>query len=502
MKHLMPFFLLFQINVAFGQPGTLDNTFGTGGIVTTDFGNDYAYGYATAIQNDGKIIVAGEDKYHFTLSRYNSNGSLDNTFDSDGKVFTVIGNASHARAVCIQNDGKILAGGYSHDGTYWYFTLVRYTSNGIPDPGFDNDGIVTTLIGTRADNRIMAIKVQSDGKILAAGKSDGDFALVRYNSNGALDSTFSSDGTTTADLQGYDDDCTSMALQPDGKIVLGGSSFTGINTAPSQCVVMRYNSNGTPDSSFSNDGNVILSIGSLSSYFTSIGIQPDGKIVAAGLSYNYQTNWDFTLVRFNSNGTIDNTFDADGKVLTNVGTDGFSNSLAIQKDGKILVCGNTSNDPSSEFALVRYNTNGSLDNTFASNGIVTTSIGTNDDHAFSIAIQADNKIIVAGFTYSSGSYDFALVRYNGDNNTTSLKESTGTAAISVFPNPSEGMFNISCGTAGEKKIFIYDLSGNCVFWNTSGKHEEEIDLTGQLKAIYFIEIISEGQRLRKKLILH
>ncbi|MGA9109772.1 MAG: delta-60 repeat domain-containing protein, partial [Smithella sp.] len=185
--------------------GSLDTTFGTGGIVTTPIGSYDAYAYALAIQSDGRIVVSGYSSngsnYDFALVRYNTDGSLDTTFGTGGIVITPMGSGYDiAYALAIQSDGRILAAGNSYNGSNYNFALVRYNTNGSLDTTFGTGGIVTTSIGT-GDSEALALGIQSDGNILAAGKSpDGsnnDFALVRYNTNGSLDTTFGTGGIVT-----------------------------------------------------------------------------------------------------------------------------------------------------------------------------------------------------------------------------------------------------------------------------------------------------------------
>jgi uncharacterized delta-60 repeat protein len=495
---------IFILNItvySFAQAGSLDNTFGAGGIVTTDFGNDYADGYSVAIQIDGKIVVAGDDYHTFTVVRYNTDGSLDSTFDSDGKVITVIGTGgADAKSVVIQNDGKIIVAGFSGNGTDWDFTVVRYNSNGSLDNTFDFDGIVTTPIGVGSADYAYSVKLQLDGKIVLAGNSNDDFAMVRYNSDGSLDNTFDSDGKVTTDIGGIDDGCSSMAIQTDGKIILAGCSYTNINTAPSNNALARYNTDGTLDSTFATNGIVTWSMGAGSSFENAIAIQTDGKIVSAGMSYTYITGWDFTLVRLNSDGTFDNSFDSDGKVTTDLGYNNGAYSIAIQNNGKILVAGNANDGgPYSDFALVRYSTDGSLDSTFDFDGIVTTNIG-NDDHVHSVALQNDGKILIAGFSNNTNSYDFAVVRYNGDA-LNGIEENILMSDVKIYPNPSSGIFTVNLkNKAVETKICVYDVLGNCL-WKKDCRNDvsPKIDLSCQTKGIYFVELLSGEERVVRKI---
>ncbi|MBM3273316.1 hypothetical protein FJY94_08800, partial [Candidatus Kaiserbacteria bacterium] len=407
------------------------------GKVTTAIGTGAA-GESVTVQADGKILVAGfafiGSNADFALVRYNTDGSLDTSFDGDGKVTTAIGTGyDWGESVAVQDDGKILVAGRAGG----YFGLVRYNTDGSLDTSFDGDGKVTTAIGTGSDSSGYSVTVQDDGKILVAGDAGGYFGLVRYNTDGSLDTSFDSDGKLTTKIGSNYDEGKSVVVQTDGKILVTGetnSSYTGF-------ALVRYNSDGSLDTSFDGDGKVTTNMGS-GSESISLTLQPDGKILVAGYVYK-GNNQCFALARYNSDGSLDASFDGDGKVTTDIGIGyEYSESVTIQADGKILVAGfaengsNTVFGSSTDFALVRYNSDGSLDTSFDSDGKVTTAIGTGYDEAYGVTVQTDGKILVAGFAYNGSNSDFALVRYNPDGSldqTFSLDQSLGysTSPIAV-----------------------------------------------------------------------
>jgi len=381
--------------------GTLDPTFGTGGRVTTFFGGDGLNGdnaYSIAVQTNGKIVVAGittnlDDTTDFGLARYNSNGALDATFGTGGKVKTTFANFDGARAVAIQSDGKIVVAGYTIVNFAPDFALARYNSNGTLDTTFGIGGRVITPLGGPA--QAFSIAVQSDGKIVAAGfvhlvNGDFDFALARYNSNGTLDTTFGTGGKKTTAFgapsvaQG-----NAVAIQKDGKIVVSG--LTIVNNI-ANFAVARYNTNGTLDTTFGSGGKAVTDFGADDRAF-SVALQADGKIVAAGMRGN-----DFALARYNTNGTLDGTFGSGGKVITDFGgPNEIALGVAIRLDGKIVAVGSTFASGRTAFAVARYNGNGTLDTTFGTGGKTTTSfVGSLGDQGFSVAIQPDGKAVVAG----------------------------------------------------------------------------------------------------------
>lgn len=418
-----------------------------GGLVTTSIGGFQDNGWYVSVQTDGKILVAGEsyntvtNNYDFALVRYNSDGSLDTTFSGDGKVTTDF-NAGHdyGYSVAIQSDGKVVVGGTSEYGFDDRFALARYNSDGTLDTSFGIDGKITTSIGLyHAYGR--SVMIQQDGKIILAGSAwngvDEDFALARYNSDGTPDLSFNGYGTLMTDfnlpvldVDSSNDAGYSVAIQSDGKIVVAGQS-NYINNGIMYGVlysVARYNVNGTLDGTFGVNGKVMTDIGVGQDNGRGVAVQPDGKILVVGYSYtNYS---DFALVRYSSDGSLDMSFGNGGKVVTDILSDSgdFGYKIALQSDGKILVAGYTdaggyAADGVSalfqDFVLIRYNSDGTLDTSFDGDGIVVTDFGSTGDLGFSIAIQLDGSILVAG---SSGS-DFALARYNTDG---SLAASTST----------------------------------------------------------------------------
>lgn len=402
--------------VRYNTDGSLDTSFDFDGKAITRINNgtnDIAR--AVVLQSDGKIVLAGQSHNGeirtFTLARYNTNGSLDNTFGNRALLgFSPSSGNDQANATVVQSDGKILVVGNSRINTNYDFALARLNTDGLLDTTFDSDGKVATPIGS-SDDFALASAIQSDGKIIVAGASYNgglsSIALVRYNTNGSLDTTFDSDGKVTTAV-GDSVVAYSVTIQSDGKIVVAGASFTTANS--NDFVVVRYNTDGSLDTTFDTDGIVTTPIGTSSDYAYSVHQQSDGKIVVAGYVSNGADN-DFALARYNTDGSLDSSFDGDGKVITTGTSEDLAFSSAIQSDGKIVVAGYT-NNTSNDFMLARYNTDGSLDTSFDSDGIVVTPIGNSSDIAFSVAIQSDNKIIAAGNSFNGVNQDFALARYN------------------------------------------------------------------------------------------
>ncbi|HXG85980.1 MAG TPA: FG-GAP-like repeat-containing protein [Pyrinomonadaceae bacterium] len=380
-------------------------------------------------------------------------GDLDLSFGSGGKVITPIGSSfDYANSVAIQMDGKIVAAGYSQNGANADFAVVRYNTDGTLDTSFGGTGKVVTPIGS-SSSYANSVAIQSDGKIVAAGYSRGvtdDFAVVRYNTNGTLDTSFNGTGKVITQVGSSGDYAFSVAIQSDGKIVAAGSSSNGTKV---DFAVVRYNTDGSLDTSFNGTGKVVTAVGS-SSYAASVAIQSDGKIVAAGNSSANanSTNADFAVVRYNPNGSLDTSFNGTGKVVTPIGSSSqdAAASVAIQADGKIVAAGD-SRGADFNFAVVRYNTNGTLDTSFGGTGKVVTAVGSRGDRASSVAIQPDGKIVAAGRSSNGSDHDFALVRYLADSNSNVRTrfdfDGDGRADISVF-RPSNGVWSLRRSSLG------------------------------------------------------
>ena len=357
----------------YNTDGSIDRTFGNRGSVVTDFGMTESAS-AVAIQPDGKIVVAGGTYPTFpflgfyALARYNPDGSLDTTFGNSGLVVTTFNSeGAFASALAIQPDGKILAAGTKYinfttdESSDTDFAIARYNSDGSLDSAFGSGGEIATDFNQRNDDAL-AIILQSDGKIVAAGDATSlatfvDFALTRYLPDGSLDTAFGASGKVETDFGGTNlDQARSATLQADGKIVVAGTTVSK-NGLTQQFGIARYNSNGIQDSTFGKRGLATVNFGSSGQIAHSILLQADGKLVAVGLSDNESSDSDFLIARINSNGTLDSAFGTAGEVRTSLGDlNGGANAGLLQSDGKIVAVGfnATPTRKGVDFALTRY----------------------------------------------------------------------------------------------------------------------------------------------------
>ncbi len=466
-------------------PGQLDTTFGTNGMVITQVTPNAVPSYVNgvAIQTDGKIVTVGfgltATDNAFTVVRYNQNGSLDSTFNGTGISTAVVGTPN---AVAIQTDGKIIVVGHNANPANLDFRVVRFNANGTLDAAFDGDGEVTTPIGDGYDVAY-AVAIQTDGKIVVSGRSDSNpvfvtsFAIVRYNTNGSLDTTFDSDGIVITPGPG-NAITDSLAIQTDGKIVIAHNLYSGSAYVLS---VLRYNGDGSPDTTFDDDGIVSTTVGTNVEQ-ASVAIQTNGKIVVAVSSYtSMAAGYDFYVVRYNADGALDAEFGNSGLVVTPIGAGAAFDqpkSIAIQANGKIVVGGKSTTGSNSDFAVVRYNRNGSLDAKWGNGGIVTTDLGGTAESANSIAIQSDGRIVAGGETdaQSPTVRRFATVRYIGDAGENFDYDKDGNSDISVY-RPSDGTWYVLGSSSGS-------LFG--VKWGASSDELAPADYDGDLKTDYAV----------------
>jgi uncharacterized delta-60 repeat protein len=462
--------------VRYNADGSIDGSFGIFGKVDTDVGgsqNDFAK--AVALQSDGKIVVAGTVQYQATSPLLHDPLTLSD------------------------------------------FVTVRYNANGTLDQSFGNGGIVRTHFLTTDPNSVAqgivgGLVVQPDGRIVVAGEYDeftdeqngqvqgesdhGEAALVRYNSDGTLDGTFGNGGLVITDVSGTfppaqtDFQPAGIVLQSDGKLVIAGTAEPQ-NAGNQEFAILRFSPNGSLDNSFGNGGVAFADFepdtfaipqGSHESA-SSIALQPDGKLLVAGSGNNEgdTTKADILSARFTTNGSLDASFGTGGMVYTNTTTFvlnppshinnwDFASSVAVQPDGKILLGGtidpnydtNTfSFNVSSNFALLRYNQDGSLDTSFGSGtGIAFYDFASSSDEANAMAIAPDGRIVEAGQTINSNFVtDFALVRVQGDPQT--IVQLSGNDLVVTDARPGGKNDRLKLSDVGGK-LEIQDLNGTYI----------------------------------------
>ncbi|HEX5052697.1 MAG TPA: hypothetical protein VFZ65_13050 [Planctomycetota bacterium] len=327
---------------AAGQtPGTLDPSFGTGGLSLLPQAGQI---WDVAVQADDKVVAAGHDTGGGFVVRLDADGNLDPTFGIGGRVELFLG---HCYDVAVDGSGNILVAGSAPHGPHSDFAVARLTPAGLLDPGFGASGSVVVHMSTanKGGSEAKALQLQADGKILLAGHvmkknsgSDTDYGIARLLANGSLDPTFGSGGVVRHDVGTADNVWPrAMAIQPDGRIVLGGAP---VFSAISGWTLTRYLASGAVDTSFGSGGAFTPTFAGLTSVrLAEVAVQPDGRILAAGRCQTGGNSFDMIVTRHLANGSLDTSFSGDGIALTGLPDEDQGNGLVLQPDGKIVVIG-------------------------------------------------------------------------------------------------------------------------------------------------------------------
>jgi uncharacterized delta-60 repeat protein len=403
-------------------PGDLDTSFGNGGKVTTSFpGFPGAYGSAMAIQPDGKIVVVGEADSStgrdFALARYNTEGSLDSTFGEKGRVTTdFFGFGDYASAVAIQPDGRIVVGGTcTTTANDTDFALARYNSDGRLDDAFGVGGKFNLDLGGNADEHINSVLLQSDGRIVVVGQtllnrsiSGFNTALARFDQNGSLDATFGSGGKVISTLVNPHQ---AALTDVNELIIVAGSTGLTASASSGDFGMVRFLPSGSLDTSFGNSGLVSTDFFGQRDDALGVSFQNDDKIIVTGIVADGTGHNEFGVTRYTSAGVLDPTFGSGGKLTTNFGgTDERAISAVPYTGGRIFVGGWTGQfTPSRKFALARYQSDGTLDPSFGAAGKVVTEFASGSIDALSaIAVTPDARSLIA---VGASSSSFAVARY-------------------------------------------------------------------------------------------
>ena len=405
--------------VQYNADGSLDSSFGTDGKVTLFNGGPSFSGSARSIsrQASGSFVVSGVSKGSFGLARFQSNGALDTSFGRNGLVQTDFGpSLDEVGGIAVQPNGKTVVVGQSGR----LMSLARYNLNGSLDASFGTGGKVTLGFGDQYRQvRANSVALQSDGKVVVAGvaitvtgdSADADFLVARFLSNGALDTSFSGDGWLTTESAGHEQ-AYSVAIQPDGKIVVGGSDNIGF-------AIVRYNADGKLDTSFSGDGKRSIGFGQnfISSGISKVLVQSNGAIVGVGSVFYSNPGAQsgaLAAVRLLPNGNNDLSFNGTGRLVDGSNIQRYAFDAALQTDGSILVAGGSDFRPNRgnariNMAVTKLLSSGIRDSTFGNNG--TTEILFPDiSRGTSIAIQPNGRIVVGGDSRG----DYAIARLNSD----------------------------------------------------------------------------------------
>jgi uncharacterized delta-60 repeat protein len=392
----------------FAADGTADTGFGTDGVVITDTKQGYQdVGYSVALDGSGRILVAGlaqsSPSDDWLVARYRDDGALDRSFGARGIALLPLHPYEGAWAVAPLASGEVVVAGTSaaRGGD---LAVARLSERGVLEPAFGVGGVGAADLPGGPDGAAAVIQ-QSNGMFLVSGSASGAFALARYTPNGTLDPTFGQGGrVNTPQLGGAIGEASALTIDPEGRLVLaGGTNFFGVPQQQRGFQVARYLPDGTIDTSFAGIGIVRTDTDRLLSA-TAVSVLPDGRIVVGGIAKS-----GFGLARYLPNGELDPSFADDGVVTTSFGSNTQAYGLVLQPDGRVVLAGRSPNG----FALARYDVDGSLDPTFGDGGLVTTAPEPGYYGASALTIDSDGRLIAAG-QIVTGECDAALVRYEPD----------------------------------------------------------------------------------------
>lgn len=447
-----------------------------------------------------------------SVGHTHAGGLRDTSFgNGTGRAVTDFGTYDEATAIAVQADGKIISGGITNSGGKYNFALARHNMDGSPDTSFGMAGTVVTPFSAEGEDKINAIAIQTDGKIVVAGATRpisgySDVAIARYNADGSLDSGFGTRGKVIFSAP-YADAAHAIAIQADGKIIVAGYTQTKVwdGTAGSyeahDFLGLRYHPNGTPDTTFGTGGKVTTNFGGATDsrdIAEAMVIQADGKIVLAGGEDA------FLFARYNTNGSLDTSFGIGGRASINVPVRNAFQSyphaygLTLQKDGKLVATGTviiqgcTTNGGGSchnPVAVARLNTNGTLDTRFGDKGTMTTVVSdsttytTTQYYASSgrgVIIQGDGKIVVGGggSIINSGwdKSDSLVIRYTSGG---ILDRSFGVDGV-VLDNVAGGPYDEFNAIAQQADGRIIAAGGMSQFQETAGVSNTDFTLVRYL----------------------
>lgn len=420
---LFTFLLIIKSFATYSQAGVLDVTFGDKGkVISPEIEGLYRI-VAFALKEDGKIVsLLDYGNTTFAIVHHNKDGSIDSTFGDEG---ILIGNAGYLDdlAMQMQKDEKIIVSGFNQNDPINMFKLYRYNADGSLDISFGlNGNVIQEFLGRKYDRRFK-VAVRPNGKILVAGELFVDATayvqLVQLNEDGSIDSSFGVNGRANIVHEGSLDGKLSIKFYNEKTILAHSAHFGYMH--PNGVSIRRLNANGSIDSTFGNNGHSIATLyGENDIKGIDMAIQPDAKIVVLADGNEGNTIKFGNVLRFNSDGTIDQTFANNGSLFIQPDQIGIiintCNKVHILPDDKILITGaaiSTDGDDA-DFFLSKYTTDGKLDSSFGRRGFVLTDFFNREDNvSVSSVIQRDGKIILGGYCKFSRGYatNVALARY-------------------------------------------------------------------------------------------
>lgn len=489
----LPLALLLAALTRAQQPGDLDPSFSGDGIATAHFpsvGVDHAMG--VAIQPDGRIVVVGSTQQDtptsIALARFLPDGSLDGSFGTGGRVVTAVGVdpvliLDVAMAVALQPDGKIVVVGSSFaNGSGDRFLVARYNTDGSLDQAFGTNGI--QLNALLNGGRFTSVAIRDDGRIVACGvvneaPSNEMFIAARYTPDGTPDASFDGDGFATIDITPDDDAGNDLALEPGGSVLITG--YCGIG-ADAGSALVRLAADGALDPSLDGDGIVVTQLTTDQDAGVSVARQPaDGKILVCG-STTFLPMVFLFVARYNTDGSLDNTFAGDGIFQSPHPGLNFAGNMVLAPDGRIVIGGTWATN----FLVAVVNPDGTAETGFDDDGVVTTSFGTNA-YGNDIALDADGKAVLVGGSGQGTATlnDFVLLRYHTGIDVGIEEEGTGDSALRIAPNPADERLRVQLEAPGAW-LEIRTIDGRLVSAQRAAGTQLDVDIAEMERGVYVV----------------
>ena len=472
--------LLFGATAGHAQPEALDLSFNSTGYVVrpVNTGDNLQ---KLLVQPDDKIIAVGMSfDATFTarahVLRFNPDGTPDNDFATDGLFTYELDNEALLHSAVLTPEGKILLAGATTDYQTYRMLLIQLNADGSIDTSFGNDGVVTQAVGLSPNNGediAYDVAFDTEGNILLCGKSyDATYVsrpvVVRFTPSGALDTTFGVDGVATIPVNEVGASAfKAIVVQPDGKIVATG--YFGQSQFWYLFVVVRFNADGTLDETFSGDGVKKYSYSDVDDSGEDMVISEDGSIIIAGRTTDANYNISTLLIKFTADGEVDATFGVEGAVSEDIGQFDYGWELEELENGEIVMAGTAGNGPPTDFnmAIWKYAANGTPLSTWGTDGLVQHIIPTYSTMIYGMAVQADGKILVGGQARTEVNQNYFFIARLGNNTIDGIADRTVNDAAVLMPNPIAAGNLLVVGTAEpvgqDARVTLYAADGRVVF---------------------------------------
>ncbi|MCB0466305.1 MAG: T9SS type A sorting domain-containing protein [Aequorivita sp.] len=492
-------YLLFLVGivslVSFGQDGSLDTSFGDGGILQTDIDGDSDMAVSIGQQADGKLLVAGkfimQGQEFPSIARYTLDGLLDASFSDDGVAFItdIEYQFGSFTKIMSQSNNKLIAGATFNINSEEKYIIHRFLEDGTVDTNYGDNGKIIIFPEKMYGGDFLLL---NDDSLLAGGivyeNNKRKVGLKKYLANGTLDTSFGNNGIVITDAGDDSSAVIKMAFGPENSvIVFATSESNGVYSK----ILLRYTSDGLLDTSFGNNG--LVSIVTEPDFIANnMAVYNDGKVAITSNFYDYQLEqMSNRILRYLPNGNLDTTFGSNGSL--NPGINNFLiRKIEAQQNQRLLVFGELTDffEGGGPFFMIRYKLGGYVDTSFNFN--------TNSSEVFvsDMILQQDGKIVcLANTAWYNGQEDIIIERHF--NNPLSVPEFENQK-ITVYPNPSNGIFTIEREFYSEKEAYqITDVTGKIISTGELGDKQSQIDLSTAQSGVYFLRTSNSVFRLLK-----